>query len=68
MPWVNDLGAKIIELTTNGRNQRAIRCFTAMGFTETKRIQQAILYEGEWVDMIEMSIDAAMWRTIIEGS
>ena len=56
-----DLGAGAIELTTHGRNERAVRCFTAVGFRERFRKAEAIPYEEEHVDMIEMSIDRAAW-------
>ncbi len=56
-----DLGAESIELTTHGRNERAVCCFTAVGFRERFRKAEAIPYEEEHVDMIEMSIDRAAW-------
>ena len=62
----DDLGAHAIELTTNARNPRAIRCFAACGFAERRRPKQ-IRFESEWVDLIEMSIDRATWRSITSG-
>jgi RimJ/RimL family protein N-acetyltransferase len=59
-----ELGAQTIELTTNARNDRAIGCFSARGFTEHNRVKSAILIAGEWVDMIEMSIDLKTWRSL----
>jgi RimJ/RimL family protein N-acetyltransferase len=56
------LGAKEIELTTNEKNQRALRCFLATGFTEKNRVHGAISYEDERADMIEMSIDIGTWQ------
>jgi RimJ/RimL family protein N-acetyltransferase len=58
----SEFGATAIELTTNGKNERAIRCFTATGFTEQRRVKNAILYDEEHVDMIEMSIDREVWQ------
>jgi RimJ/RimL family protein N-acetyltransferase len=62
------LGANEIELTTNGKNRRALRCFEATGFKERNRVPGRIPYEDERVDMVEMSIDAETWRTAVEGS
>ena len=59
----NDLGANEIELTTNSKNRRAIRCFEACGFVEKNRPKQ-IPYESEWADLIEMSIDRSIWESI----
>ena len=56
----DDLGAHSIELTTNSKNQRAVRCFTACGFAEKARPKR-IRYESEWADLIEMSIDRSTW-------
>jgi len=59
----NDLGANEIELTTNSKNQRALRCFEACGFAEKNRPKR-IPYESEWAELIEMSIDCATWRAL----
>jgi len=59
----DDLGAKEIELTTNSRNPRAIRCFEACGFVEKSRPKR-IQFEGDWADLIEMSIDRSRWESI----
>jgi RimJ/RimL family protein N-acetyltransferase len=60
------LGARTIELTTNGGNERAVRCFTATGFTEQRRVDNAIVFDGEHVDMIEMSINREAWRARLQ--
>ena len=59
----DQLGAREIELTTHTKNKRAIRCFTAMGFREKKRIPNATRYYDEQVDMIEMALDSATWQS-----
>lgn len=52
-----------IELTTHQRNERALACFSACGFTEDRRIHGVTKFDGRDVDMIEMSITREMWKT-----
>jgi len=59
-------GAKEIQLTTNAKNERAIRCFVAAGFRETGRIPEAIQFREEMVDAIEMAITVEDWKSSIE--
>jgi RimJ/RimL family protein N-acetyltransferase len=62
------IGATEIQLTTNAKNHRALRCFAAVGFRETDRIPGAIQYREEMVDMIEMAIIDEDWRRIVEDA
>jgi len=40
------LGARRIVLTTNAKNERAIRCYRACGFVEEGRPRKALWIEG----------------------
>ena len=55
------LGARRIALTTHARNERAIRCYLACGFVEEGRPRQVLWIEGEYVDLVEMSILRNEW-------
>jgi RimJ/RimL family protein N-acetyltransferase len=55
------LGGRRIELTTHAKNERAIRCYLACGFVEEGRPRQAIWMEGEYIDLVEMSILREEW-------
>lgn len=59
----DQLGGQEIELTTHQKNERAIACFLACGFTERQRMPQATLFRGQRVDMIEMSITREKWKS-----
>jgi len=56
------LGGRRIVLTSLARNERAIRCFRACGFVEEGRPRQAIWIEGEYVDLVNMSILREEWK------
>ncbi len=58
----SDLDGREIELTTHEKNERALACFSACGFTEQQRIHNATLFDGHKVDMIEMSITRVKWK------
>jgi RimJ/RimL family protein N-acetyltransferase len=55
------LGLRRIALTTHAKNERAIRCYLACGFVEEGRPRQAAWIEGEYVDLVEMSILRDEW-------
>ena len=55
-----------IELTTHQKNERALACFSACGFTEDRRIHGATKFDGQYVDMIEMSITREVWKGYLE--
>ena len=57
-----ELGARVIELTTNSRNPRAFRCFSAAGFVESRRIPDAIPQQDGHADAIEMTMTRAGWK------
>jgi RimJ/RimL family protein N-acetyltransferase len=57
------LGARRIALTTNVKNERAIRCYLACGFVEEGRPRKAVWIEGEYVDLVNMSILRDEWKT-----
>ena len=56
------LGARRIVLTTHARNERAIRCYRACGFVEECRPRQVLWIEGEYVDLVNMSILREEWN------
>lgn len=55
------LGGRRIVLTTNEKNERAIRCYLACGFVEEGRPRKAVWIEGEFVDLVNMSILRDEW-------
>lgn len=57
------LGLRRIVLTTHARNLRAIRCYQACGFVEEGRPRKAIWVEGEYVDLVNMSILREEWAS-----
>jgi len=59
----SNLHGREIELTTHQKNERALACFSACGFIEKRRIPGATLFAGQYVDMIEMSIDRTTWKS-----
>lgn len=56
------LGIRRVNLTTHAKNERAIRCYLACGFVEEGRPRKAIWVEGEWTDLVEMSILRDEWE------
>lgn len=56
------LGARRIELTTNAKNERAIRCYLACGFIEEGRPRKVAWIEGEFVDLVNMGILREEWE------
>jgi len=59
----SELDGREIELTTHQGNERALACFSACGFSEQRRIYGATLFDGRYVDMIEMSIARRKWKS-----
>lgn len=55
-------GARRIALTTNAKNERAIRCYLACGFVEEGRPRKVIWIEGEYTDLVDMSILHEEWQ------
>lgn len=56
------LGARRVALTTHAKNERALRCYRACGFVEDGRPRQAVWIEGEYTDLVDMSILRAEWQ------
>lgn len=56
------LGARRIALTTHAKNERAIRCYLACGFVEEGRPRKALWVEGEYLDLVNMSILRDEWE------
>ena len=59
----SELDGREIELTTQQKNERALACFSACGFREQRRVHGATLFDGQYVDMIEMSIARKKWMS-----
>ena len=57
------LGARRIALTTHAKNERAIRCYRACGFVEEGRPRQVVWVEGEYTDLVNMSILREEWQS-----
>ena len=58
------LGARRVGLTTHARNERAIRCYLACGFVEEGRPRKVLWIEGEYTDLVDMSILRDEWQTL----
>jgi RimJ/RimL family protein N-acetyltransferase len=56
------LGARRIALTTHAKNERAIRSYLACGFVEEGRPRQVVWIEGEYTDLVDMSILREEWQ------
>lgn len=56
------LGARRIALTTQAKNERAIRCYLACGFVEEGRPRQVVWIDGAYTDLVEMSILRHEWQ------
>jgi RimJ/RimL family protein N-acetyltransferase len=59
------LGARRIDLTTHAKNERAIRCYLSCGFVEEGRPRKVVWIEGEYVDLVNMSILYEEWQAIV---
>ena len=57
-------GARRIDLGTNAKNERAIRCFKACGFVEEGRPRKVIWIDGDYVDQVNMGIMREEWNAI----
>lgn len=57
------IGGRRIALTTHAKNERAIRCYLACGFVEEGRPRQAVWLDGEYVDLVDMSILRDEWQS-----
>ena len=62
------LGARRIGLTTHAKNARAMRCYRACGFAEEGRPRKVVWIEGEYTDLVEMSILRDEWLARGSGS
>jgi RimJ/RimL family protein N-acetyltransferase len=62
------LGMRRVVLTTHSKNLRAIRCYQACGFVEEGRPRQVLWIEGEWTDLVNMSILRDEWLIKKQGS
>lgn len=60
------LRARRIELTTHAKNERALRCYLACGFVKEGRPRKVIWIEGEYVDLVNMSILREEWQVIVD--
>ena len=50
-----------IWLTTWATNERAIRCYRALGFVEEGRQRRQLFYKGEYVDVVCMGLLREEW-------
>ncbi len=55
-------GRRRIGLTTHAKNERALRCYRACGFVEEGRPRQVLWIDGEYVDLVNMSILRDEWE------
>lgn len=57
----NLLNLRRIYLTVNGRNERAIRAYRAVGFVEEGRLRQHVWSNGDYDDLIYMGVLREEW-------
>ena len=55
------LGARRIHLEVQAKNERALRCFRACGFVEEGRLRKEVWVEGEYTDLVRMSLLREEW-------
>jgi len=55
------LNGRRVALTTHAKNLKAIRSYLACGFVEEGRPRKAVWIEGEYTDLVEMSILREEW-------
>jgi RimJ/RimL family protein N-acetyltransferase len=60
------LDARRIALTTHAKNQRAICCYLACGFVEEGRPRKVVWIEGEYTDLVQMSILREEWQALMD--
>lgn len=56
------LNQQRVWLSTNGNNERAIRCYRACGFVEEGRLRRHVWNNGRYVDFICMGILREEWE------
>jgi diamine N-acetyltransferase len=49
-------------LTTLATNERAIRCYHALGFVEEGRLREQAFFDGRYVDEIQMGMLRSEWE------
>jgi RimJ/RimL family protein N-acetyltransferase len=54
-------------LTTWSTNERAIRCYRAVGFVEEGRLRRQIFVDGQYVDTVVMGLLRDEWRAQRQG-
>lgn len=50
-----------VHLTVNGTNERAIRCYRALGFVEEGRLRQHVWSDGQYIDLVQMGLLRDEW-------
>ncbi len=56
------LGSRRIDLGTNAKNIRAIKCFKTCGFMEEGRPRKVIWIDGDYTDQVNMGIMLEEWE------
>ena len=63
LDWAfNDRNYERIWLTTWSSNQRAVRCYQALGFIQEARLRRHVFTDGEYVDELIMGMLRDEWR------
>jgi len=65
---IEELGLHRIELGVYSFNPRAQRAYEKAGFVVEGVRREALLWDGEWVDSIVMSVLASEWKTVLSGA
>ena len=65
---IEELGLHRIELGVYAFNPRAQRAYEKAGFVVEGVRREALLWDGEWVDSIVMSVLASEWKTVLSGA
>ena len=63
LDWAFDIqNYERIWLDTSSANERAIRCYQALGFVEEGRMRNQVFVDGKYVDMVLMGLLRDEWR------
>jgi len=53
-------------LKTSSANQRALRCYRALGFVEEGRMREQLFFDGRYIDSIYMGLLRREWQAVRE--
>ena len=65
--WCSDGSPAHLWLDTWATNERAIRCYQALGFVQEARLRRHVFVDGEYVDELVMGLLRDEWRAEQRG-